>query len=216
MNIGNLYATPYAEVVHPDAARLCAELQELFLDCEKQGDKYLNKIQRDAQNGKLFESTFDLFYWQNKAVQELREFCHLSLATLLKQVSDYTDEEFSKLNFDYHSWFHVTRKGGYQGLHNHPNASWSGIFCVNPGDDIPESPESGSVRFHDPRNGANYYSDAGSDRWKYPFNIGGRKIQHQPGKLFLFPSFLNHEIFPYEGEKQPRIVVAFNSWIKNS
>jgi hypothetical protein len=171
MKISSLYATPYAEVQHDDADRLCSELETLFLDCEKQGDKYINKTRRDAQNGELFESKFDLFYWNHKAVQELREFCHLSLASMVNQISDYTEEQFSKLNFDYHAWFHITRNGGFQGLHNHPNASWSGIFCVNPGDELVNSPESGVVRFHDPRNGANYYSDAGSDHWKYPFNI---------------------------------------------
>ncbi len=216
MNIGSLYATPYAEAIHPDAERLCNELQQLFLDCEQQGDKFINKTHRDAQNGQLFESTFDLFYWQHKAVQELREFCHLSLASLVQQISDYDETQFAKLSFDYHAWFHITRNGGFQGLHNHPNASWSGIFCVNPGDQLPDNPESGVVRFHDPRAGANYYSDAGSARWKSPFNIGGRQIQHEQGKLFLFPSFLNHEIFPYLGTSKPRIIVAFNSWIKNS
>ena len=31
------------------------------------------------------------------------------------------------------SWFHVTRRGGFFALHNHPNASWSGVYCVDPG-----------------------------------------------------------------------------------
>ncbi len=210
MKVGTLYATPFGESIYPEANDLCHRLETLFLDYEKQGNRFRNEMRRDTQNGPLFESKFDLFYRNEPSLVELREFCHLSLARLINQISDYSEEEFQQLNFDYHAWFHITRAGGFQGGHNHPNASWSGIFCVNPGDKLCDRPDSGQVRFHDPRIGANYYSDAGSERWKSPFHIGGRPINHERGKLVMFPSFLWHEIFPYLGDKNPRIVVAFN------
>ena len=28
--------------------------------------------------------------------------------------------------------FHISRGGGFFGLHSHPNASWSGVYCVDP------------------------------------------------------------------------------------
>ena len=95
----------------------------------------------------------------------------------------------------------------------HPNASWSGIYCVDPGDEVPGSPESGAVRFHDPRSFASYYSDAGNQRLKDPVRHGGYQFSHSPGGLMIFPSYLQHEIFTYLGER-PRIVVAFNCWIR--
>jgi hypothetical protein len=120
-----------------------------------------------------------------------------------------TPETLAKLRFQYHAWFHITRHGGYQGLHNHQNASWSGIFCVDPGDELPERPDSGRVRFHDPRAGAQMYADAGNAQLRLPYQHGGFDVTHRAGRLVMFPSHLFHEIFPYQGER-PRIVIAFN------
>ena len=213
MKIGNLFAVPLVEFRMEDHEDPCRELASLFLERESQGDAYRDKVRRDTQQGALFESVWDLFHWSEAPVQQLTRFCHTSVGRVVHRLSDYSDEEFQALRFDYHSWFHVTRTGGYQGVHNHPNASWSGIFCVDPGDELPERPDSGVVRFHDPRAAANYYIDAGCERLKVPHRVGGYQIRHEAGKLVIFPSYLNHEIFPYQGER-PRVVVAFNCWVR--
>ncbi len=96
-------------------------------------------------------------------------------------------------------------------MHNHPNASWSGIFCVDPGEPAEDARE-GKVRIYDPRANANMYMDPGCENLKNPYNFGSMEIQHEVGKLWIFPSYLMHEIFPYYGDK-PRVVVAFNSWL---
>jgi hypothetical protein len=80
---------------------------------------------------------------------------------------------------------------------------------VDPGDPVPDRPESGLVRFYDPRACAYYYSDAGNLGLRMPYQHGGYDLIHQAGRLVMFPSHLNHEIFPYLGER-PRIVIAFN------
>ncbi len=212
MMIGQLFAVPLAEFRLEKPEPLLGDLKTLFLEAEEQGDKFRNRIRRDTQHGALFESRFDLFRWSQAPAQALAKFCHTAMATVIKELSDYSDEELGKLKFDYHAWFHVTRKGGYQGLHNHSNASWSGIFCVDPGDAVPDRPDSGVVRFHDPRANANYFMDAGNSRLKLAVRHGGYQIHHEPGKLLIFPSYVNHEVFAYMGER-PRIVVAFNCWI---
>jgi len=196
-----------------EAQPLAGELTGLFLAREAAGAEYRNDVQFSTQHGSLFESRFDLFQWPEPPVRRLAQFCHDNLKATLQRLSDYSDEELGRLAFHYHSWFHITRQGGYQGLHNHQNASWSGIYCVDPGDEMPERPDSGMVRFHDPRGQADMYSDAGNQRLKIPANHGVLQIRHEPGKLLIFPSYLLHEIFPYAGQR-PRIVVAFNCWIK--
>ncbi len=215
MRVGQLFAVPMVEFQLEKREPLLSDLRALFLEAEKQGDKYQNETRRDTQHGELFESRFDLFRWSEPPAQALAKFCHTALASALKELSDYSAEEFARLRFDYHAWFHVTRKGGYQGTHNHANASWSGIFCVDPGDPVAERPESGAVRFHDPRSGSNYYMDAGNSRLKLGYRHGGYQIQHEAGRLLIFPSYVLHEVFPYMGER-PRIVVAFNCWISQS
>lgn len=212
--LGYLFAVPFIETQKEDPEKLNAELTSLFLEKETHGDLYRDPKRRDTQQGGIFESRFDLFKWQEAPAKELTTFCHTSVARVVHQLSDYSEKEFSALRFDYHAWFHITRAGGYQGLHMHPNASWSGIYCVDPGDDVPDRPDSGVVRFHDPRNFSNYYSDAGNERLKHPAYHGSYQFKHVPGKLLIFPSYLQHEIFPYFGNR-PRIIVAFNCWIIN-
>ena len=70
------------------------------------------------------------------------------------------------------------------------------------------------MRFYDPRAAANMYLDPGNQNLKAPFNTDAAQIQHEAGKLWIFPSYLQHEVFPYYGT-DPRIVVAFNCWLSS-
>ncbi|MEM6639007.1 MAG: putative 2OG-Fe(II) oxygenase [Pseudomonadota bacterium] len=204
-----MFAVPMAQFHLPEPERLCADLRTLFLEREENGNDVRNATKRPTQGEEVFESKFDLFHWPDAPVTALRNFCHGSLMALLKHFGQLTPD--SKMKIDYHAWFHITRNGGYQGLHNHQNASWSGIFCVDPGDTLPDNPRSGVVRFHDPKVGCNMFVDPANNRMPMPFNNGVYEVYHRPGTLTIFPSYLNHEIFVYEGQRE-RIVVAFNSW----
>ena len=161
MKVHQLFSVPLLEFKHPDAESLCPELLSFFLAHET--DQYRDDISRDTQAGALFESRFDLFYWKEREIQPMVEFIHRSLAGALfesrfdlfywkereiqpmvefihrslarvvAELNQYSPEQMNALRFNYHAWYHVTRKGGFQSMHNHPNASWSGIFCVDPG-----------------------------------------------------------------------------------
>ena len=210
--IDNFFAVPIGRVMLPDHERLCTRLETLFLEKEAQGDEFRHKKYIDTMHGDLFESRFDLFRWPDEPVRELAGECPQALAQFVKRVNGYTDDELESLRFDYHAWFHITRKHGFQGLHNHPGASWSGIFCIHPGDEVTERPDSGLVRFHDPRTHIDMYSDAGNRHMKPPWSMGTVDWRHVRGQLVIFPSYLRHEIYAYTGDR-PRIVVAFNCWI---
>ena len=110
-----------------------------------------------------------------------------------------------------HTWFHVTRHGGFTILHTHPMASWSGVYCIDPGETPEDRPESGVLRFHNPHHYSNYFVDAGNLRLKPPYHHGTWSIRFQPGQLVLFPSWLQHEVMPFYGSNE-RITVAFNCW----
>jgi len=206
------FAVPIAHCQLPEADALCEQLGPLFIERAEQGDTYRHKKRIDTMHGDLFESSFDLFRWSDPPVRQLASSCHQALARLVQKLNGYSDAEMAELRFNYHAWFHVTRKFGYQGQHNHPNASWSGIFCVDPGEEVDDRPDSGLVRFHDPRTHIDMYSDAGNRQLQPPWNMGSCDWRHQRGQLVIFPSYLRHEIYPYVGQR-PRIVVAFNCWI---
>ena len=209
LRIFPLFATPFAQVELPESQPLCAALATLFL--AREGEPVRNRIQRDTQVG-VFESRFDLHTWPDAPVRSLFGFIHASLASTIQQLSQYSPQEYARLSFNYHSWFHITRRGGHQGMHNHPMASWSGIFCVDPGDADPAQANSGVVRFQDPRASADVYSDPGNTAMKGAFRVGAWQYTHRAGHLLLFPSYLVHEVFPYLGTR-PRVVVAFNAWL---
>ena len=180
MKLAYVFATPLVELRMPAHEQLCETLRSMFLERAAEGDTYRNETQRSTQHGALFESKFDLFRWQDPPVQALATFCHRAVASTVNHLSDYSPEEMSALNFDYHAWFHVTRTGGFQGLHNHENASWSGIFCVDSGDVDPAHPESGLVRFHDARGASNMYMDAGNRRLQAPAQLVFRRLRLLP------------------------------------
>ncbi|MEX0900928.1 MAG: putative 2OG-Fe(II) oxygenase [Gammaproteobacteria bacterium] len=201
-----MFATPFVQVQMPDAAPLLAELRALFL--ARETDEYRYPLERATQRG-VYESRFDLFKWDDAPVKKMVAFCHGTLSSVVMRINQYTEAEMDKLDFHYEAWFHVTRTGGFQGLHIHPNASWSGIICVDPGDSPEDADYSGVVRYHDPRLHITMHEDAGNRQLVPPFTTGGYDVRHAPGQLIVMPSYLHHEIFPYMG-KRPRIVVAFN------
>ena len=205
-----LYAVPMMECHAPDAGKLNADLVELFLAMEQGGDKHRDPIRRDTQYG-IFESDFFLHRRPEPQIRKLFEFVNASLWSLIQGLSQFGEEQMSNIELDMHSWFHVTRKGGFQSAHNHPNASWSAIYCVDPGDSA--SPESGAVRFHDPRTGSDMYRDPSIEHMQSPYRMGPWQLVHKPGQMLIFPSYLLHEVFPYTGER-PRIVMALNSWCR--
>lgn len=206
-----MFAVPMAQAVHPDANALNAELKALLLAREAEGERYANPHPSLKLQPGVFESDFNLFSWPEPCVQRLRQFCWAMLGRVVQQVNGYTPEEMARLQIYSHTWFHVTRHGGFTILHTHPMASWSGVYCVAPGEMPSDRPESGVLRFHNPHHYANYFLDPGNLRFQAPYGHGTWNIRFQPGQLVLFPSWLQHEVLPFYGQDE-RITIAFNCW----
>lgn len=215
LNIQYLFATPMAEIEYENASDLNPRLEKRILEMETEGDKHRDYTKRSTQHGPLYESHFDLFALPDTEFREIGAFCHKAVSSVVAQLSTLSQQDFGRLSFHYDAWFHVSRHGAFQGLHNHPNASWSGIYCVNPGDRSDEHPMSGVVRFQDPRPNILMYADPGNEHLNDKIRHTYVDLRHGPGRLTLFPSYISHEIFPYFGE-QPRIVIAFNCSIRGT
>lgn len=205
------FSVPFAQDLHPDAQQLNSRLKKLLLAREAQGERYANPNPSLKQQQGVFESDFNLFSWREECIQQLRLFCWSTLGKALRELNDYSAEEMNRLQIFSHTWFHVTRKGGFTILHTHPMASWSGVYCVDPGETPSAYPESGVLRFHNPHHYSNYFLDAGNLRLKKPYHHGTWNIRFQPGQLILFPSWLQHEVMPFFGNDE-RITIAFNCW----
>lgn len=213
--INPVFAVPFAQDFLPDAGRLNMELKTLLLAREAEGQRYANPNPSLRQQAGVFESDFNLFSWQEPCIQALRQFAWATLGRTVQELNGYSAEEIRRIQIYSHTWYHVTRHGGFTIAHTHPMASWSGVYCVAPGETPDDRPESGVLRFHNPHFYSNVFLDPGNARLQAPFHHGTWSVKFQAGQLVLFPSWLQHEVLPFYGHDE-RITIAFNCWFGNS
>jgi len=205
------FAAPFAEAFHPEAESLNRRLTELLLAAEKPENEPYPKIPTLKVN--VFESDFDLLTWPDEPIQTLKRFLVGSVVRVVQNLNGYQDRQMASLSISNQSWFHITRQGGYASGHNHPMASWSSVYCVDSGDAVEGNPDSGVLRFPDPRGHASMYLDPGNTHLKRPYDFGSLNYPLKSGQLIVFPSWLSHEVAPYFGDR-PRITIASNFWLK--
>jgi uncharacterized protein (TIGR02466 family) len=212
LHVAPAFATPIVTLQMPDAEALNRDLRALFLAREAEGERYRKRVKTPTVQINIFESEFDLFSWPEPPVQALRGFCLNAVGRTVVELNEYSSEQAQQLNqlqLMVDCWFHITRFGGYISNHTHPLCSWSGVYCVHPGEAPGEYPESGVLRFPDARPYANMYVDPGNVRLKKPYGSGSINFKLRGGQLVLFPSYLAHEVTPFFGRDE-RITVAFN------
>lgn len=204
-----MFAVPMAFAQHPDPGPLNAALRELFLARETEGQRWANPNPYTIRNEALFESHFDLFDWPDPPVQQLRQFCLGQLLHSVAELNGYDVNATRRLQLAVDAWFHITRRNGYFGVHNHPMAAWSGVYCVSPGTHDPGVTDSGTLSFINPHSAHSMYLDPGNAHARGLYSYANHGFQLVPGQLVLFPSWLLHLVLPFRGEGE-RITVAFN------
>lgn len=204
-----LFAVPVATRTLEGAEALNSELEKILL--ERETSEYRNPHPTHLEQEEVFESNFDMFRWPEPAVRTLRTFVLDSVAEFVADLNGYTAEDMARMQLHNHTWFHVSRHGGSFVAHNHPMASWSTVYCVRAGEQVPERRDSGVLRFLDHRPGSNMFMDAANVRLRVPFNFGHYSMRLAAGQLVLFPSYLVHEVATFMG-RDTRITVASNCW----
>lgn len=213
-DIDPLFATPTVFAHMKDSEQLNADLEALFEKIEAEGDKYANPEPFVVRNKTLYESNFTLFEWKQQCVQDLKAFCLSNLYRAIQELNGYDVHTLRRMHVATESWFHVTHKGGFFGAHNHALHSWSGVYCVRHDGDDPQS-NSGRLTFINPNAMSTMYMDTAVSNMKSPYAYSNRRLRLEPGQLVLFPSWLLHEVMPYEGDTK-RITVAFNARFRMS
>lgn len=204
-----LFAVPLATTRLADCAALNAELETLLLAREQ--EPWRNRTPTHVPQREVFESAFDLFQWPEPCIARLRAFVLESVGRVVAQLNGLPPERLARLALHHHTWFHVTRRGGSFVAHNHPMASWSAVYCVRPGESAPGRPDSGVLRFFDPRGATEMYRDPGNANLPAPYRVGMTDVRLEAGQCVVFPSYLVHEVAPFFGA-DTRITVAANCW----
>jgi uncharacterized protein (TIGR02466 family) len=99
-------------------------------------------------------------------------------------------------------WANINYPGASNAMHIHPNSLWSGVYYVTCND------QSGNIYFEDPRS----VSLMSMPKYQYEQNLNSRRIidsQPKPGRLIMFPSWLNHGVRENTSDKT-RISISFN------
>ncbi|MCZ6889487.1 MAG: TIGR02466 family protein [Gammaproteobacteria bacterium] len=204
-----IFATPFLRLVTDDDG-LTNALRELILSCETEEFRKKNSPQQTHEG--VFESEFDFLSWSAPAVQQFKTLFYNHVGGFVKLVNEMTDEQLENVRFNNHCWFHISREGAFFQPHNHPNASWSAIYCVSPGDAVPENDHyAGHVVFNDPRPNASMHVDAANRHLRHDMSHNAIRLRLQPAELLIFPSYLLHWVEPYRGE-EPRITISANFW----
>jgi len=206
----NMFAVPFAFSRHPEHARLNPALKRHVLAVEKSGTA-ANPRPLTQRNAATFESHFNLFQDPEPAVQELKAFCWDQLLAVIGTLNRYDLNILHRLQIYNNCWFHITRRGGFFGLHNHPNASWSGVYCVDPGQHDAGARDSGVLSFLNPMVANAMYIDASLARMQLPYAYQVAGFSLEAGQLVIFPSWVLHDVKPFAGEGE-RVTIAFNCW----
>ena len=106
-----------------------------------------------------------------------------------------------KVDFILWGWAVAYKAGHSQGLHVHPSANVSGVYYVTAPPSTLEPGDAGKISFYDPRPRATMA--------QLPFQTTRHRIAPVPGDMYLFPSWLEHSVSPFQGEGT-RICIAFN------
>lgn len=101
------------------------------------------------------------------------------------------------------AWANLNLAGDWNKMHFHSGSTWSGTYYVSGGDPAPaDRPGAGNLAFLDPLL-------AGQMSFFSGILPQFHEVMPRPGVMVLFPSYLQHVVLPYLGQR-PRISIAFN------
>lgn len=195
--VENIFPTPIFWHVVKDCDELNASLRTIILDREKKTPS------ASKSNIGGWQSQPDFFSWEELSSRTLLHYIQGALDVATIRV---TAPQCLRGKFDIFGWAAVNRNGHYNTVHLHPASTWSGVYYVDPGDDVPDVSMGGQLEFTHP------VSAAGMTF--FPNTLTStRLVEPQAGMIILFPSYLLHSVRMYRGER-PRICVPFNAHLK--
>jgi uncharacterized protein (TIGR02466 family) len=187
-----VFSTPIFCKVRSDAGTLNDELRRFILELERTRPG----VTRSNQGG--WQSAPDFFNLDHPAITTLERYVEDAVRIASALVTTRPDLRY---HLELYGWAAINRKGNYNTTHVHPMATWSGVYYVDPGDEKQHC--GGLIEFVHPV--------MASVMTFFPNLLpSARILQPKAGMLILFPSYLQHNVRLYSGEK-PRICIPFNA-----
>ncbi|MGI9434864.1 MAG: TIGR02466 family protein [Geminicoccaceae bacterium] len=195
------FATPVAVVHLPDAVELNVEISESVLARERSSAG----VQHSNLGG--WQSDHDFEDWGGAAGRRMLGAAR-QLAT--KLTSDRAGKPV-KIAWKTIAWANVNRRGHGNEFHTHPGCFWSGTYYVDDGGIADDPKLDGAFEIQDPRGVAPaMYAPLLGFATPGGQSVGASELIHpKAGQMILFPSWLQHAVRPYHGDRT-RISIAFN------
>jgi uncharacterized protein (TIGR02466 family) len=201
VELRSYFATPVAVVALPDAVEINAEIRDAVLAKEQTDEGVTHSNLGGWQSAPDFES------WGGGSGRRMLE-AATQLAT--KMTSDRAGKAV-KVPWKVLAWANVNRRGHGNEFHTHPGCFWSGTYYVDDGGSGDDPALGGAFEIQDPRGVAPaMYAPSLGFSTPGGQSVGASELIHpKAGRMVLFPSWLQHAVRPYHGDRT-RISIAFN------
>ncbi len=199
--VRQVFPTLVAAVDTPDAGPRNAELRERILARRAAAPSM------QASNSGGWHSDREIEDWGGPRVAEV-----LAMArSVANELTRHRSGRAVAPAWAISAWANVNGPGDSNICHYHPGAFWSGTYYVDDGGDASRTQQGGEFEMLDPRGpGPAMLAPTLVFAGEGGLSAGGTEtIQPRPGLLFLFPSWLYHQVRAYRGTRE-RISVAFN------
>ena len=199
--VRGLFATPVAAVEVPGAEAINVALTEAILKRRAETPSV------HGSNAGGWHSDRDILEWGGEHVAHIIELAK-GMGTQL--VADRYGKPVRPA-WQARAWANVNSSGDANICHYHPGSFWSGTYYVADGGCAADDTLGGEFEMLDPRGpGPAMYAPTLKFAGEDGLSVGGAEtIRPRPGLLFLFPSWLSHQVRPYRGGAL-RISIAFN------
>ena len=188
------FPTPIYHFVRPDTEPVNRALLRMVLAREKKAPSSARSNIGGWQSG------YDLLSWPGPEIELLKKWINDAFGEIMKVEAG--PEPFN-CRLSVTAWANLNRRGDYNRSHIHGGNHWSGVYYVEPGDEVADRPLSGTIELIDPRPAVTVYDIPGITQ------VSTWTIHPEAGMMLLFPSWLRHGVLPYEGTKE-RLTIAFN------
>ena len=200
-DILKLFSTPLVMAEVPAADKINLALTDIIL----------TRAESDpgTQHSNLggWQSTWDMQDWGGPSLRKVLQ----AARSLADSMTVSREGKPAKVRWKINCWANVNRSGEANEFHTHPGAFWSGSYYVDDGG-IGENPSlGGAFEVQDPRGVAPaMYAPMLTFAGPGGPSLGASyTLQPHSGMIVLFPSWLQHAVRPYRGQKM-RISIAFN------
>jgi len=200
-DILKLFSTPLVMAELPEAAEVNRALAKTILE----------RAETDpgTQHSNLggWQSSWDMETWGGAPLKKVLA----AARSLAESMTVSREGKPANVKWKMNCWANVNRRGEGNEFHTHPGAFWSGCYYVDDGG-IGEDPSlGGAFEVQDPRGVAPaMYAPMLTFPGPGGASLGASYTLHpHSGMIVLFPSWLQHQVRPYRGQRM-RISIAFN------